>query len=108
MCLAFILHRVYFRANSTWSVLQGAWVPRKTGMDNVEIYLMRVKTSQYLNTSMQMCIGGLGLNILKLEESKTISGKKITSSCQLFYNLVALIWQTAGRTEFYIHRQQYY
>ena len=23
-----------------------------------------------------MCIGGLGLNILKLEESKTISGKK--------------------------------
>lgn len=35
-----------------------------------------VKMSQYLNTTMQMCIWGLGLSILKLEESKTISGKK--------------------------------
>ena len=34
-----------------------------------------VKMSQYLNTTMQMCIWGLGLSILKLEESKTISGK---------------------------------
>ena len=75
MYLAFILHRVYFRANSTWSVLQGAWVPRKKGMDNEEMDSTRVKTSQYLNTTIQMCVWSLDLNILKLEESKTIWGK---------------------------------